>query len=48
MAKERSGYVFEERGRWYARLTYTNERGQRKNVKRRAARLIRALGVSVS
>lgn len=36
MAKERSGYVFEEQGKWYARLTYTEPSGQRRNVKRRA------------
>jgi integrase len=36
MAKERSGYVFEEQGKWYARLTYTEPSGQRRNIKRRA------------
>lgn len=36
MAKERSGYVFEEKGKWYARLTYTEPSGKRRNVKRRA------------
>ena len=36
MAKERSGYVFEEQGKWYARLTYTEPSGKRRNVKRRA------------
>src|SRR5687768_9214371 len=36
MAKERSGYVFEEQGKWYARLTYTDGNGKRRNVKRRA------------
>lgn len=36
MAKERSGYVFEKDGRWYARLTFTNEQGKRKDIKRLA------------
>ncbi len=36
MAKDRSGYVFEKDGRWYARLTFTNERGKRKDIKRLA------------
>jgi integrase len=36
MAKERSGYVFEKNGNWYARLTFTNEQGKRKDIKRLA------------
>lgn len=37
MAKERSGYVFQDKdGFWYARLTFTAENGKRRNVKRRA------------
>jgi hypothetical protein len=36
MAKDRSGYLFEKDGRWYARLTFTNERGRRKDIKRLA------------
>jgi integrase len=37
MAKERSGYVFKDQdGFWYARLTFTNETGKRRNIKRRA------------
>jgi integrase len=37
MPKERTGYVFQdEQKRWFARLTYTDEAGVRRNVKRRA------------
>ncbi|MDT5120662.1 MAG: hypothetical protein QOC96_144 [Acidobacteriota bacterium] len=36
MAKERSGYVFEKNGDWYARLTFTNQQGKRKDIKRKA------------
>ena len=37
MAKERSGYVFQDKdGFWYARITFTAENGKRRNVKRRA------------
>ncbi|MFN7946545.1 MAG: site-specific integrase [Blastocatellia bacterium] len=37
MAKERSGYVFQDQdGFWYARITFTNESGKRRNIKRRA------------
>ena len=38
MAKERKGYVFEDKdGRVWARFTYTDEvTGKRKNIKRRA------------
>ena len=37
MPKERTGYVFQdEQKRWFARLTYTDEAGARRNVKRRA------------
>ena len=37
MAKQRSGYVFQENGRWFARVTFTGEDGKRRNVKRRVA-----------
>lgn len=33
MAKKRRGYVFREGGRWYARFTYTDGSGKRRNVK---------------
>jgi len=34
MPKERTGYVFQdEQKRWFARLTYTDEAGARRNVK---------------
>lgn len=36
MPKERKGYTFQEGKVWIARLTYTDERGVRRNVKRRA------------
>ena len=37
MAKERSGYCFRDKaGRWYARLTFTDQQGKRRNIKRRA------------
>jgi integrase len=37
MPKKPSGYVFnDESKRWYARLTYTNEKGIRCNIRRRA------------
>jgi integrase len=34
MAKERSGYVFENNGKWYARITFTCSNGNRRNIKR--------------
>jgi integrase len=34
--KDKTGYTYEENGRLYARLTYTDETGRRRNVKRRA------------
>lgn len=34
--KDKTGYTYEENGRLYARLTYTDETGKRRNVKRRA------------
>src|SRR4051812_40110912 len=34
--KERSGYIFESNGKWYARITLTDSTGQRRNVKRTA------------
>lgn len=37
MAKKRKGYVFREGGRWYARFTYTDGSGKRRNVKWRVA-----------
>ncbi|HEX8920542.1 MAG TPA: tyrosine-type recombinase/integrase, partial [Pyrinomonadaceae bacterium] len=33
MAKRRKGYVFQEASRWYARFTYTDGSGKRRNVK---------------
>jgi integrase len=40
MAKERKGYVYRDnKGRWYARLTFTNEQGKRRDIKRRATNL---------
>ena len=37
MAKERNGYVFQDKsGRWYGRVTFTNEQGKRRDIKRRA------------
>lgn len=37
MAKERKGYTYKnEKGHWYARLTFTNEQGTRRDIKRRA------------
>ena len=37
MAKDRSGYVFQDKtGAWYARTTITDAAGQRRNIKRRA------------
>src|SRR5947209_14928015 len=37
MAKDRSGYIFQDKqGAWYARTTITDGKGQRRNVKRRA------------
>jgi integrase len=34
MAKERNGYIGEENGKWFARVTFTDSLGKRKNVKR--------------
>lgn len=34
--KERKGYVFEQGGKWYARITLTDSTGKRRNVKRTA------------
>src|SRR5437764_1562480 len=37
MAKERTGYVYQDQvGRWYARITFTNEQGIRRDIKRSA------------
>lgn len=37
MAKERTGYTFQDScGRWYARVTFTNEHGKRRDIKRSA------------
>jgi len=37
MAKERTGYTFQDTcGRWYARVTFTNEQGKRRDIKRSA------------
>ena len=37
MAKRRKGYVFQKAGKWYARFTYTDGSGKRRNVKWRAS-----------
>jgi len=34
--KKTNGYVYEENGKWYARMTFTDESGKRRNVKRTA------------
>lgn len=34
--KEKSGYIFEENGKWYARVTFTDSHGKRRNIKRTA------------
>lgn len=34
--KEKKGYVFEENGKFYARITFTNSKGIKRNVKRTA------------
>lgn len=34
--KDRKGYVFEENGKWYARITLTDNTGKRRNIKRTA------------
>ena len=34
--KERKGYVFNENGKWFARVTFTDATGKRRNVKRTA------------
>lgn len=36
MAKDRNGYVYEEKGKWIARVTTTDETGKRRNFKRTA------------
>ncbi len=36
MGKDRSGYIFQENGKWYARITFTDNSGKRRNVKRLA------------
>jgi hypothetical protein len=38
MAKDRSGYVYEDKasGKWTARLTFTDSRGKRRNIRRTA------------
>jgi integrase len=37
MAKERTGYTYQDHsGRWYARVTFTNEQGIRRDIKRSA------------
>jgi integrase len=37
MAKRRTGYVWKESGNWYARFTYTDGSGKRRNVKWRVS-----------
>lgn len=40
--RERRGYVFQENGKWYARVTITDETGKRRNYKRTAASKVEA------
>jgi hypothetical protein len=35
MAKERSGYIGQESGKWFARITFTDSYGKRRNIKRK-------------
>lgn len=32
--KQSSGYVFENKGKWVARVTFTDSKGKRRNIKR--------------
>jgi integrase len=34
--RERKGYIFEDRGKWFARITVTDSTGKRRNIKRTA------------
>jgi hypothetical protein len=34
MAKERQGYIGQEKDRWFARVTFTDSSGKRQNKKR--------------
>lgn len=34
--KENKGYVFEEKGKWFCRITFTDSKGKRRNIKRTA------------
>jgi len=36
MAKERSGYIGQENEKWFARVTFTDSYGKRRNIKRKA------------
>jgi integrase len=36
MAKDRTGYVFQNNNKWYARITFTDISGKRRNIKRTA------------
>jgi integrase len=36
MAKERSGYIGQENGKWFARVTFTDSYCKRRNIKRKA------------
>jgi hypothetical protein len=36
MAKERSGYIGQENGKWFARVTFTDSHCKRRNIKRKA------------
>jgi integrase len=36
MSKDRTGYVFNQKGKWYARVTVQDSSGRRRNIKRRA------------
>jgi len=37
MPKFRTGFVFEESGKWYARFDYMDEKGNRRRVRRTQA-----------
>jgi integrase len=37
MPKERNGYIFEENNKWFARVTFKDSNGKRRNIKRTAA-----------
>lgn len=40
--RERKGYVFQEKGKWYARVTVTDDTGRRRNIKKTAGSKVEA------